>query len=64
MKDLIKRKLDNYTDKILDKEEISNEEAMILLNMLSKMEQDEEKIKFEKEKLQTKEMMKQIHDML
>ena len=64
MKDLIKKKLDHFTDKILNKEEISNEEAMFLLSMLSKIEQDEEKIEFEKEKLQTKEMMKQIHDML
>lgn len=65
MKDLIKNKLNEHIDKILAKEELTNEDAACLLSVLHKIEDEEQRLRFEAEsKERTKKMFEQMQELM
>lgn len=61
MKELIQNKLNEHIDKILSKNELTNEDAACLLSVLHKIEDEERREKSEKETKEfTKRMIEQM----
>lgn len=65
MREKIEDKINKHIEQILSKEEITNEDALYLLNVLSKIENDEQRLKFEAEsKERTRKMFEQMQEMM
>lgn len=68
MKEIIKKKMDEHVEKILAKEEISNEEYFLLCSVLQKVEGEEKlaeiKARNEEEREKSKQKQKEVYESL